>query len=110
MRSCSPEGHLQKKRKYGSLKTDNTHCLNVNCLQFCKQLTKTSGLKRPALTSPVCIKLQYCSLNLMLIHKPLSTAFCMQLTKAYEAEASCHQVVIEMLFYLLEALNTLSLD
>ena len=29
MRSCSPEGHLEKKRKYGSLKTDNTHCLNA---------------------------------------------------------------------------------
>ena len=29
MRSCFPEGHLQKKKKEGSLKTDNTHCLNV---------------------------------------------------------------------------------
>ena len=44
----------------------------VNCLHkavvSCKQLTKTSGSKRPALTSP-CVKLQYCSLNLRLIQE-----------------------------------------
>ena len=50
--------------------------------------------------------LQNC--NLMLTHKPSSTVFSMP--KAYKAEASCNQVVIEMLFYLLEALDTLSHD